>query len=149
MGKIKFRTPLILLIFEFVLASFATAQAAERKPEVYDASVSKPTLIEVAYGDHERHVLDFWKADSDRPTPVAFVIHGGGWNGGSKERLHRFAEPNALLAAGISVVAINYRYVSQAVEAGIEPPVKAPLHDAARALQFIRCLLYTSDAADE
>jgi acetyl esterase/lipase len=134
----KFRTPLILLIFEFVLASFATAQAAERKPEVYDASVSKPTLIEVAYGDHERHVLDFWKADSDRPTPVAFVIHGGGWNGGSKERLHRFAEPNALLAAGISVVAINYRYVSQAVEAGIEPPVKAPLHDAARALQFIR-----------
>ncbi len=134
----EFRASLILLIVDFVLASFATAQAAERKPEVYDASVSKPTLIEVAYGDHERHVLDFWKADSDRPTPVAFVIHGGGWNGGSKERLHRFAEPNALLAAGISVVAINYRYVPQAVEAGIKPPVKAPLHDAARALQFIR-----------
>ncbi|MFL3659041.1 MAG: family 16 glycoside hydrolase [Opitutales bacterium] len=134
----EFRASLILLIVDFVLASLATAQAAERKPEVYDASVPKPTLTEVAYGDHERHVLDFWKADSDRPTPVAFVIHGGGWNGGSKERLHRFAEPNALLAAGISVVAINYRYVSQAVEAGIEPPVKAPLHDAARALQFIR-----------
>ena len=134
----KFRAPLILLIVDFALASLATAQTAEREPEVYDASVSKPTLIEVAYGDHERHVLDFWKADSDRPTPVAFVIHGGGWNGGSKERLHRFAEPNALLAAGISVVAINYRYVSQAVDAGIEPPVKAPLHDAARALQFIR-----------
>ena len=36
------------------------------------------------------------------------------------------------------MVAINYRYVPQAVEAGIEPPVKAPLHDAGRALQFVR-----------
>ena len=82
--------------------------------------------------------LDFWKADSPKPTPLAFVIHGGGWQGGSKERLHRFADPTALLEAGISVVALNYRYVKQAVEAGIEPPVKAPLHDAARALQFVR-----------
>lgn len=43
-----------------------------------------------------------------------------------------------MLKAEISVVAINYRYVSQAVVAGIRPPVKAPLHDAARALQFVR-----------
>jgi acetyl esterase/lipase len=110
--------------------------AAQRKPESYDKSVAKPTHSEVRYGEHERHVLDFWQAQSDRPTPLAFVIHGGGWQGGSKERLHRFADPNALLAAGISVVAINYRYVSQAGD--IEPPVKAPLRDAARALQFVR-----------
>ncbi len=109
-----------------------------RQVERYDASVPAPTISEVRYGDHERQVLDFWKAESDRPTPLAFVIHGGGWQGGSKERLHRFVDVNALLDAGISVAAINYRYVKQAVEAGIEPPVKAPLHDAARALQFIR-----------
>jgi len=36
------------------------------------------------------------------------------------------------------VVSINYRYVSQAYDAGIKPPVQAPLHDAARALQFVR-----------
>ena len=130
--------PLILfLAFNFVFAGLSFAQTA--KPhEAYDASVPKATFTEVRYGDHERHVLDFWKAESNSPTPVALVIHGGGWNGGSKERLHRFADPNALLEAGISVVAINYRYVPQAVEAGIKPPVKAPLHDAARALQFIR-----------
>ena len=74
------------------------------------------------------------RAESDSPTPVAFVIHGGGWKGGSKERLDRFADPNALLEAGISVVAINYRYVTRTEK----PPVKAPLHDAARALQFVR-----------
>lgn len=42
----------------------------------------------------------------------------------------------ALLDAGISVAAINYRFTRQAK--GIAPPVKAPLHDAAQALQFIR-----------
>jgi acetyl esterase/lipase len=58
--------------------------------------------------------------------------------GGSKERVQRFVDVPALLEAGISVAAINYRYVSQGVEEGIRPPVKAPLHDAARALQFVR-----------
>ncbi len=117
--------------------------APAKKDARYDASVPTPTLSGVRYGTHERHVLDFWKAESDTPTPLVFVIHGGGWQGGDKERLHRFADTAALLEAGISVVAINYRYVSHAVKAGIEPPVKTPLHDAARALQFVR-----SKAAD-
>jgi acetyl esterase/lipase len=95
-------------------------------------------LAEVAYGPHERQVLDFWKADSNRPTPLVFVIHGGGWQGGDKSRVVRFVNVEELLAAGISVVSINYRYVSQAGAAGIKPPVQAPLHDAARALQFVR-----------
>ncbi len=43
-----------------------------------------------------------------------------------------------VLGRRISVVSINYRYVSQAVADGVSPPVKAPLHDAARALQFVR-----------
>jgi acetyl esterase/lipase len=36
------------------------------------------------------------------------------------------------------VVSINYRYVKNGIEDKVEPPVKAPLHDAARALQFVR-----------
>ena len=109
------------------------------KPEqaaAYAASIPKPTLSEVAYGKHQRHVLDFWKAEADQPTPLVFVIHGGGWKGGSKERLSRFVDAAALLKAGISVVAINYRYTKNAT--GLKPPVKAPLYDAARALQFVR-----------
>lgn len=112
--------------------------AAPKSAETYATSVPKPTLAGARYGDHERHVLDFWRAESTAPTPVVFVIHGGGWTGGSKERLDRFVDPGALLQAGISVVAINYRYTTQATAAGIEPPVQAPLHDAARALQFVR-----------
>ena len=93
-------------------------------------------MTNIRYGKNERHVLDFWKAESDTPTPLVFVIHGGGWKEGSKERLHKFVDTPALLKAGISVVAINYRLMRHAE--GVEPPVKAPLHDAARALQFVR-----------
>ena len=113
------------------------ARAAKQTPS-YDASVPAPTLAGIRYGNHERHILDFWKASSDQPTPLVFVIHGGGWSGGSKERLHRFADPAALLKSGISVVAINYRLMAHTE--GVVPPVKAPLEDAARALQFVRSI---------
>jgi acetyl esterase/lipase len=96
------------------------------------------TQAEVRYGEHERQVLDFWKADSDKPTPLLFFIHGGGWVGGDKTRVAKFFDVEAFLKAGISVVSINYRYVPQAMAEGVKPPVKAPLHDAARALQFVR-----------
>ncbi|MCG8603270.1 MAG: DUF1080 domain-containing protein [Verrucomicrobiales bacterium] len=124
----------------FVACSLATVtwgQKAEEKPKYAD-SVPEPTESEVRYGKHERNVLDFWKAESDTPTPVAFVIHGGGWTGGYKERLPRFADPNALLEAGISVVSINYRLIKKDSRVDTTPPVQAPLHDAARALQFVR-----------
>jgi len=95
-----------------------------------------PTFADVAYGKHERQVLDFYQAKSDKPTPVVFYIHGGGWQNGSKAM-----SPDTVkkyLDAGISVAAINYRYVKNGVEMKIDPPVKAPLEDAARALQFVR-----------
>jgi acetyl esterase/lipase len=100
--------------------------------------VVPPTFANVRYGPHERHVLDFWRAESSRPTPLVFVIHGGGWQNGEKERVNRFVNVEGLLAQGISVVAINYRLIRHATEDGVTPPVKAPLHDAARALQFVR-----------
>ena len=93
------------------------------------------TRANVAYGVHERQVLDFWQADSAQPTPVVFHIHGGGWVTGDKARV---ANLERYLAAGISVVSINYRYVQQALVAGVKPPVEWPIHDAARALQFVR-----------
>ena len=111
-----------------------TCSLCQLSAQEYAPSVPKPTKSEIVYGKHDRNILDFWKAESETPTPVAFVIHGGGWKGGSKERVDRFVDPKALLDVGISVVAINYRYVTNEEN----PPVKAPLYDAARALQFVR-----------
>ena len=100
-----------------------------------EAPQRAPTLANVSYGSHERQVLDFWKADSVKPTPLVFHIHGGGWVNGDKARV---AGLDRYLDAGISVVSINYRFVTQAIVAGVKPPVEWPLHDAARALQFVR-----------
>ncbi len=101
-----------------------------------------PTHSELSYGPHPGNVLDFWKAPSEQPTPLVFVIHGGGWNGHSKEALHKFVDTSKLLDAGISVVAINYRYIKQAGE--LTPPVKAPLFDTARALHKLNCWHFVS-----
>lgn len=108
----------------------APAKKAPAK-KVYPQNPPK-TVADFKYGPHERNVLDFWQAKSDKPTPLLFYIHGGGWMGGDKAGIA--VEP--FLKEGISVVSINYRYISQAQE--VEPPVKAPLHDAALALQTVR-----------
>ena len=97
-----------------------------------------PTVADLAYGDHPRQVLDFYRAESDAPTPFVFFIHGGGWNALDKSKVHSLLDVPRLLENGISIVAINYRYANQARQNGVVPPVKAPLEDAARALQFAR-----------
>ncbi len=109
-----------------------------KKPRTADPDVPTPTLSDVRYGQHDRNVLDFWKAESATPTPLVFVIHGGGWVGGEKERVARFADVEALLQQKISVASINYRLIHRKQISDTTPPVKAPLHDAARALQFVR-----------
>jgi len=89
-----------------------------------------PTHGNVAYGPHERNVLDLWLAESDEPTPLVLYIHGGGFRGGGKESL---SGPvlKELLAAKISVAAVNYRLISH-------KRLPAAHHDCRRALQFLR-----------
>jgi acetyl esterase/lipase len=128
------KSPTILLL---LLAASLHAQTPAPAPAVKPAPAPKraPTIANVAYGTHERQVLDFYKADSPKPTPLLFFIHGGGWVAGDKSGV---GELEACLKAGISVVSINYRYSWQAQLAGVMPPVQWPLEDAARALQFVR-----------
>ncbi len=97
-----------------------------------------PTVANYKYGnDSERQVFDFWQAKSDKPTPVMVYIHGGGWVNGDKTKYgNKDIQP--YLDAGISVASINYRFINQAMEQKVEPPVKACVHDAARAIQTIR-----------
>lgn len=105
----------------------------EKKPPV---PAIPPTAANVKYGPLERQELDFWQAKSDKPTPVVFCIHGGGWSGG--DRSSYYGGVKNFLDNGISVVTINYRLMKQANDQMVKPPVKAPLEDAARALQFVR-----------
>ena len=89
-----------------------------------------PDLADVKYGEHERNVLDIWFADTIKVTPLAIYIHGGGFVSGKKEGLNATVI-REFLESGISVAAINYRFIKQA-------PLPAAHHDALRALQYIR-----------
>lgn len=89
-----------------------------------------PQVSNVPYGRHPRNVLDFWPADTGAPTPLWVWIHGGGFMGGDKSQVSAELVA-AALAAGISVASINYRLSQQA-------PFPAPMHDGARAIQFLR-----------
>lgn len=96
-----------------------------------------PSLEDVPYGKHSRQVLDFYKADSDNPTPLVFYIHGGAWVKYDKMLMWKHLKGvKRLLDDGISIVSINYRYLADSDDK--EAPVSAPLNDAARALQFVR-----------
>jgi len=90
-----------------------------------------PTLVNVAYGPHERNVLDFWKVESDQPTPVLIFIHGGGFVGGDKSSIRGSAVLKGALKKGVSFAAINYRFRRTT-------PIQNIMRDAARAVQFIR-----------
>jgi acetyl esterase/lipase len=126
---------LLILGIAISLTGLAAAPDPPATPTQTTPKASiKPTQANVAYGPHEGNVLDFYRAKSDKPTPVVFVIHGGGWLNGDKAGV----KAAAYLAEGISVVSINYRFIPQAEADGLKPPVIGPLHDAARALQFVR-----------
>ena len=112
------------------------------EPEAKQALASapllpNPTVYDAAYGPHPKQVLHFWKAESDKPTPVLFHIHGGGWMGGGRLSGLPAMLP-MMLKEGISVVSVEYRFIPEATADGEVPPVRGPLHDAARALQLVR-----------
>lgn len=123
-----------MVVLAIVLGCYPVqhASATEKLPE----PPVPPTAAGVHYGPHERQVLDFWQAKSDKPTPLALIIHSGGWIEGDKSQY--FCEVPGLLDHGISVAAINYRLIAHAKAQQVVPPVKAPLEDARRALQFLR-----------
>jgi acetyl esterase/lipase len=127
-----------MLAVTCALLVFTSMSSAQEKAKKAPPARPDPTVADYVYGtDSERQKFDFWQAKSDKPTPVVLLIHGGGWMNGDKNGYGTSAiQP--YLDKGISVASINYRFIPQAMEQKVEPPVKAPLHDAARALQTIR-----------
>jgi len=99
------------------------------KPAAKPSVGPPPTHADVAYGPHDRNVLDFWQAEGDGPRPLLVYIHGGGWTSGDKSSVGALS--TVWPAKGVSVAAINYRLSTAA-------PLPAPVHDAARAVQFLR-----------
>lgn len=95
------------------------------------AQAPAPTLVDVAYGPHERNKLDLWQAESDKPTPLVIFIHGGGFVNGDKSQIRNRPVVRQCLDQGVSFASLNYRFREHA-------PIQDILRDAARAVQYIR-----------
>ncbi len=111
--------------FAVLICLATTTSFAADKPNAL-----APTHANVSYGPHKLNAIDFWRAEGDGPRPLLVYIHGGGWTGGDKKQQNP-AVIQSYLKQGISYAAINYRLTG-------EVPLPAPVHDAARAIQFIR-----------
>ena len=115
------------LLLVAVAAAMPSASAADTKNRL------DPTFEDVAYGPYESNKLDFWKAASDKPTPLIVEIHGGGFYEGDKSGFRGRDADNIArsLSMGVSLASINYRFINAV-------PIQDIVRDSARAIQFLR-----------
>lgn len=92
-----------------------------------------PTRADEKYDTkHERNVLDFWAAKSDKPTPLVVWFHGGGFTQGDKRNIvDRDNVVGGLLAKGVSVASCNYPFLK-------DQSYEQIMGHCARAIQFLR-----------
>ena len=117
--KKKYTTFLLITAILFFCALDGSAAVELQKP------------ITLSYGTHKLNTLDIWQAKRDTPCPLLIYIHGGGWLEGNKQQINGRLDIAKWLKLGVSVASIDYRLSSEAI-------LPAPVHDAARALQFLR-----------
>jgi acetyl esterase/lipase len=130
MRAITMKRRCFLFILVATISTQAVAIGQQPPRDAGQGAKRPPTVSNASYGPHERNVIDFWKADGDGPRPLLVFIHGGGFVGGDKSQV----APRMLsqmLDAGISFASINYRYSTT-------QPFPGPMHDGARAVQFLR-----------
>jgi acetyl esterase/lipase len=87
-----------------------------------------PNSPNAAPGTLDLH-LDVLQVTSSKPTPVVIQLHGGGWIRGN--RSSSFRTFSALLAAGMSVVTVDYRV-------GKEAPAPAAIGDVRCAMAWVK-----------
>ncbi|HJZ94624.1 MAG TPA: alpha/beta hydrolase [Gemmataceae bacterium] len=103
----------------------AQDKAPPKLPKVPDG-----TKVErdIAYGTHERQKLDVYVPRGDGPFPLVIWVHGGAWQGGSKDG---GGPVIPLLSHGYAVASTNYRLSRHEV-------FPAQIHDVKAAVRFLR-----------
>ncbi len=110
------------------------SQAAEQPPrrEGPKGPPGVKVLKDLVYvpGGHERQKLDLYLPEqaAEHPLPLVVWIHGGGWEGGSKEGCPLRA---LMLDKGYAVASINYRLSQDAL-------FPAQIEDCKAAIRWLR-----------
>ena len=92
-----------------------------------------PTHEGIVYGEAggEKLTMDYYKGMGPGPHPVAIIIHGGGFIGGTSKNGSEAYCADFLAPAGYAVFSINYRLAPKY-------PYPAMVQDVQRAIRFIR-----------
>ncbi|MDG2003812.1 MAG: alpha/beta hydrolase [Novosphingobium sp.] len=90
-----------------------------------------PAEHSFAYGEHERHVVDFWRAkDEAGAAPLLFFVHGGAWRTGDKSLDTGYWKQIWFPQRGFALASANYRLVPDAT-------VEQQAEDTANALAAV------------
>jgi len=88
------------------------------------------TLADLAYGPHDRNLLNLYLPDRlSHGVPLVVCIHGGGWTSGDKEMLAWAAAK--LVEGGLAAATVNHRFCPQW-------PFPAAVDDVQRAVRWLR-----------
>lgn len=90
--------------------------------------IRNPVKEDVPPGTMNLHV-DVYQMPSSKPTPVVVQFHGGGWIRGDRPASYRSF--SAFLAAGMSVVTVQYRNAKDA-------PAPAAIEDVRCAMAWVK-----------
>ncbi len=122
--------PILLGLFLFAGAVLSQLrEPASGAPETRLPPGTK-SLRDVSYvtGGHARQKLDLYVPANARNLPLVVWIHGGGWEGGTKEAPKTLG---LLWHGGYAVASIEYRFSSDAV-------FPAQIEDAKAAIRWLR-----------
>jgi alpha-L-fucosidase 2 len=97
------------------------------------AATRTPTQDGIVYGEAagEKLAMDYYAPAGPGPHPVAIIIHGGGFIGGTSKNGSEAYCADFLAPAGYAVFSINYRLAPKY-------PYPAMVEDVQRAIRFIR-----------
>ncbi len=100
----------------------------------FSADTRTPSIAGIVYGEAagETLTMDYYMpAPGPVPHPIAVIIHGGGYIGGTSKNGSEAYCADFLAPAGYAVFAINYRLAPKY-------PYPAMVQDVQRAIRFIR-----------
>jgi len=97
------------------------------------AATRTPTQDGIVYGEAsgEKLTMDYYAPPGPGPHPIAIIIHGGGFTGGTSKNGSEAYCADFLAPAGYAVFSINYRLAPAY-------PYPAMVQDVQRAIRFIR-----------
>lgn len=125
-----------------VLLALATPLFAEEPkaaaPKAKETAELRAAVKDHKYGAHARNVLDLYRPESERPTPVLIYFHGGGFVAGDKRDAAGLPIVRECWKAGIAVVSANYRFVGKRPGESEATTYPAPMLDGARVVQYVR-----------